>query len=67
MRSLFLGITLLVDTSIILFLNSDGLPIPYIQETEATTITSRLPDSSADVADSLSFSISSLICKSFSI
>ena len=31
-------------------MNSVGLPIPYIQDTEATIITSRLPDSKADVA-----------------
>ena len=44
-----------------------GAPIPYIQETEETTITSFLPDNKDDTADNLSLSISSLIAKSFSM
>ena len=36
-------------------------------QTEATTKTSFLPDNKAEVADKRSFSISSLICKSFSM
>ena len=50
-----------------LFLNSFGFPIPYRQETDATTIISLLPDRSEDVVLSLNFSISSLIDRSFSI
>tara|TARA_B100000513_G_scaffold133_1_gene139 strand:+ start:1010 stop:1189 length:180 start_codon:yes stop_codon:yes gene_type:complete len=48
-------------------LNSDGFPIPYIQDTEATTIISSLPESKEEVALNLNFSICSLIDKSFSI
>jgi len=49
------------------FLNSTGFPIPYKQETEATTNTSLLPESREEVVLNLSRSISSLIDKSFSI
>ena len=41
--------------------------MPYKQDTDATTITSLLPDSNDEVVLNLSFSISSLIDKSFSI
>ena len=56
-------------TSILItcFLNSDGFPIPYIHDTEATTIMSSLPESKEEVALNLNFSICSLIDKSFSI
>ena len=47
------------------FLNSVGLPIPYKQETEATTKTSLLPDNKEEVVLNLKRSISSLIDKSF--
>ena len=50
-----------------LFLNSLGFPIPYKHETDAITMTSFLPESSDDTVLSLSFSISSLIDRSFSI
>ena len=49
------------------FLNSTGLPIPYKQETEATTITSLFPESKDEVVLNLNFSILSFIDKSFSI
>ncbi len=41
--------------------------MPYKQETDATTNTSRRPDNSEEVVLSLNFSISSLIDKSFSM
>ena len=44
----------------------DGLPSPYMQDTDATIITSRL-SSCAAVAECLSLSISSLMSASFSI
>ena len=44
----------------------DGLPRPYMHETEATMMTSRL-SSCAAVAECLSLSISSLISASFSM
>ena len=52
---------------IVFFLYSTGLPIPYRQETDATTITSLRPLKRLDVVLNLSFSISSLIDKSFSM
>ena len=52
---------------IVLAWKSDGFPIPYRHETELTTITSLRPDSSELVELRRSFSISSLIDKSFSI
>ena len=51
---------------IVSFLYSSGLPNPYIQETDATIITSLLSNN-ADVAACLSLSISSFIDASFSI
>ena len=41
--------------------------MPYIHDTEATTIISSLPESKEEVALNLNFSICSLIDKSFSI
>ena len=46
---------------------SSGFPIPYMHDTEQTTITSLRPDSRALVALNRSFSISSFIERSFSI
>ena len=43
-----------------------GLPSPYMHETLATMMTSRLSERAA-VAECLSFSISSLISESYSI
>ena len=60
-------ITRFFSIVIIFFLNSIVFPIPYKQETDAITITSLLPESRDEVVLSLSFSISSLIDKSFSI
>src|SRR5690606_41841036 len=57
--------SLRMDTTF--FLNSTGLPIPYRQDTEATTITSRRPESREEVVLNRSFSISSLMERSFSI
>ena len=51
---------------IVSFLYSSGLPNPYMQDTEATIITSFLSNN-ADVAECLSLSISSFIDASFSI
>ena len=51
----------------ILSWKSSGFPIPYIHETDATTITSLLPDNKAEVVLNLNFSISSFIERSFSI
>ncbi|MNR11150.1 hypothetical protein D3C85_1274380 [compost metagenome] len=53
--------------SITFFLNSTGFPIPYRQETEATTKMSRRPESREEVVLKRIFSSSSLIDKSFSI
>ena len=47
-------------------LNSSGLPRPYMQETDATTMTSFLSARDA-VAESLNLSISSLIEESLAI
>ncbi len=41
--------------------------MPYMHEMDDTTITSFLPESKAEVALSLSFSISALIDRSFSM
>ena len=49
------------------YLPTTGLPIPYIQLTEDTTITSFLPESKALTARSRRRSISSLMARSFSI
>ena len=56
-----------MDTMTYLVLNSTGLPIPYRHETDATTITSLLPESNVEVVLSLNFSISSFMDKSFSM
>ena len=46
---------------------SAGFPMPYRHETLEMTITSRLPESRADAALRRSFSISSLMLRSFSM
>ncbi len=51
---------------IVNFLYSSGLPSPYMQDTEATIITSFLSNKAA-VAECLNLSISSFIDASFSI
>ena len=66
-RRLEIWISSSIDIWITCFLNSLGLPIPYIHETDATTIISSLPESNDEVALSLYFSICSFIDKSFSI
>ena len=46
---------------------SSGLPMPYRQETDEMTMTSRRPDIRAEAALTRSSSILSLILRSFSI
>ena len=66
-RSFEIWISSSIEISITCFLNSLGFPIPYMHETDATTIMSFLPYNKDEVALSLYFSICSFIDKSFSI
>ena len=61
LRKVFLLIFIPWWIRMILLANASGLPIPYMQDTEATMMISRLPDKSDDVALSLNLSTSSLI------
>ena len=54
-------------SGITFFLNSFGFPIPYRQDTDATTNTSRLPESREEEVLNRKRSISSLMDKSFSM
>ncbi|OPZ25357.1 MAG: hypothetical protein BWZ00_01859 [Bacteroidetes bacterium ADurb.BinA174] len=53
--------------SIVVLLKSSGFPMPYRHETDETTITSLRPESNDEVAAKRSFSISSLMERSFSM
>ena len=56
-----------ISIFIVFFLYSTGLPIPYRQETDATTIISLRPLKRLDVVLNLSFSIFFISVISFSI
>ena len=66
LRELSLSLSCPGRSEILMPVHSSGLPSPYMQETDATTMTS-FRSVSAAVAESLSLSISSFIEESFSI